>query len=499
MKPQKGMSMKTTFLLTASLGCLLSLCGIGCGQTDSSELPDGEPPASYRTWQDTTGRYSIEAAMVGYENGTVELKRRDGSTVAVELNKLSEGDREWVRRELARRRRAARQASEPTVASSWPGWRGPWRNGKSPDTGLMKQWAEEGPPLVWKATGIGKGFSSVAVANDTVYITGDDNNRLLLSALDLSGQPKWQIEVDAAWSKSHPGSRSTPTIDGDRLYLLSGNGLLVCLDAKTGRKRWEVRMQEFGGRVPGWGYAESVLILDQMAVVTPGGNSCIVALDKMTGRPLWRTEGVQAQAQYSSCYPFQFANEWLIVNGTRAGLVCVEARTGRLQWTNPFSADNTANCPTPVYEDGYVFWANGYGKGGICLRLEKTSRGVSAEEAWRTRDMVCHHGGYIIHEGFIYGNHSNGWVCLDLKTGEKRWQERGVGKGSLCFADGMLYLFGERNGQVGLATCSPDGMEMKGSFQVEGEGPSWAHPVVIGGRLYIRYDTNLYCYDVRAR
>jgi hypothetical protein len=188
----------------------------------------------------------------------------------------------------------------------------------------------------------------------------------------------------------------------------------------------------------------------------------------------------------------------MIAAGTKAGIVCVDARNGEMLWANPFSANNTANCPTPVYSDGYVFWANGYGQGGICFELTSGGDRVGAREAWTTKDMVCHHGGYVVHEGYIYGNHGSGWACLDLKTGRKMWEERGVGKGSICFADGMLYLFGERGGQAGLGTCSPQRLEMRGTFTVQGEGPSWAHPVVIGGRLYLRYDDNLYCYDVQA-
>jgi outer membrane protein assembly factor BamB len=187
----------------------------------------------------------------------------------------------------------------------------------------------------------------------------------------------------------------------------------------------------------------------------------------------------------------------MLVNGTHAGIVCLNPENGGMLWSNSFSARNTANCPTPVSSDGYVFWATGYGKGGICFEVSARGGRVSAREAWRTTDMDCQHGGYIVHEGYIYGNHDKTWVCLDLKTGEKKWQERGVGKGSVCYADGMLYLFSEERGQAGLATCSPDGMEMRGGFRVAGSGKSWAHPVVIGGRLYLRYDANLYCFNVR--
>jgi outer membrane protein assembly factor BamB len=189
----------------------------------------------------------------------------------------------------------------------------------------------------------------------------------------------------------------------------------------------------------------------------------------------------------------------LIVTGTRAGIACFSLKTGQALWSNDWCTGNTANCPDPAYSDGHVFWANGYRKGGICLKLEASGDKVSADEAWTTDEMVCHHGGYIIHEGYIYGNHNAGWSCLNLKTGERKWHERAVGKGSLCFADGMLYLFSERGGKAALATCSPEGLTVKGNVTVEGSGPSWAHPVVIGGRLYLRYAENLYCFDVKAK
>jgi outer membrane protein assembly factor BamB len=222
-----------------------------------------------------------------------------------------------------------------------------------------------------------------------------------------------------------------------------------------------------------------------------------MAFNKTTGETVWQSKGFKAGPEYSSCVPITHDGVPMIATGTRSGVVGVSAKTGDLLWKNGWSANNTANCPDPVYVDGYVFWANGYGKGGICLKLSKSDGKVSAREAWTTRDMDCHHGGYIVHEGHIYGNHKGGWSCLELKTGNQKWFERAVGKGSLCFADGMLYLFGERGGRAALATCSPDDMEVKGTVTVEGSGPSWAHPVVIGGRLYLRFDENLYCFDVK--
>ena len=247
----------------------------------------------------------------------------------------------------------------------------------------------------------------------------------------------------------------------------------------------------------GWGYAESVLIYKNMAIFKPGGKNCIVALDKKTGETIWKSSGFEAGPEYGSSIVVVFQGQPMIVTGTNRGIVAVDADNGKLLWSNDWSAGNTANCPTPAYADGYIFWANGYGRGGICLKLRKEDDKVVADKAWTTHEMVCHHGGYVIENGCIYGNHSNGWVCLDLKTGKKKWEEKAVGKGSLCFADGMLYLFGEDGGKAALAACSPKALQIKGKVKVSGNGPSWAHPVVAGGRLYLRYDTHLYCFDVK--
>jgi len=380
----------------------------------------------------------------------------------------------------------------------WACWRGPNRDGKSPDTNLLKEWPEGGPKLLWQAKGLGRGYSTVAVSGGTVYATGDTSDGLLLFAFDMNGKEKWKVPVDKAWTGGSPGSRSTPTIDSGRLYLLSGNGVLACVDAASGKGNWSKNMKEFGGGSGGWGYAESVLIYNDLAIVKPGGENFIVALDKVSGETVWKSSGFKSGPEYSSCVPFDHGGVSVITTGARGGVVGVSAKTGELQWMNNWCAGNTANCPDPQYGDGYVFWANGYGKGGICLKLTASDGKVVAEEAWTTKDMVCHHGGYIIHEGHIYGNNGRGWACLELKTGKVMWNERAVGKGSVLFADGMLYLFGESGGKAGLATCSPDGMEVTGNVTVKGSGPSWAHPVVIGGRLYLRYADNLYCFDVKA-
>jgi outer membrane protein assembly factor BamB len=389
-------------------------------------------------------------------------------------------------------------AATPGAAGDpgWPDWLGPHRDGKSADTGLLREWPAAGPNLLWKADGIGVGFSSVAVTLGKVYITGDKSGKLRISVFDLDGRPLWTL--DHGQGRGGPdGSRASPVIDQGRLYLLNGNGLVGCYDAATGRKRWIREAKEFGGSPGGWGYAESVLIYKNLALFKPGGKNCIVALDKTSGETVWKSSGFDAGPEYGSSIVVTFQGHPTIVTGTSRGIFAVDAADGKLLWSNPFSAGNTANCPTPAYADGYVFWSNGYGQGGICMKLKIEDDQVKADVAWTTRDLECHHGGYVIHQGYVYGNHGDGWSCLDLKTGKKMWLEHAVGKGSLCFADGMLYLFSEHDGQAALATCSPEGLQLVGKVKVQGSGPSWAHPVVAGGRLYLRYDTHLYCFDVK--
>jgi len=412
-------------------------------------------------------------------------------------------------------RGADRKGAE--APAGWPQWRGPNRDGKSPDTGLLKSWPEGGPKLLWKVTGIGQGFSNVSLGGGLIYTTGRKEagnpsklpeaphvykrpgDRLYIFAIDMQGKYKWVRDITKAYLGFYKGARATPTYDNGYLYLLTGTGEIGCYDAKNGDAKWKRDFKEFNAVIPKgihrFGFSESVLIVGDLAVVSPGGDCFMVALDKATGRTVWQS-GKYAAAEHGSAIHVVYQGVPMIINGSRKGLVCVHAKSGKILWTREFAPKNIANVPTPAFSDGYVFWAVGYGKGGICMKLSVSGEKVTAEEAWRTEDMDCHVGGYVIHRGHIYGNHRNGYTCLDLKTGAKQWFDKGVGKGSLCYADGMLYLYAEKDGQAGLATCSPDGLQMKGTFHVAGSQQSWAHPVVVGGRLYLRYDDNLYCFDV---
>lgn len=383
-------------------------------------------------------------------------------------------------------------------ASDWPQWRGPTRDGRSPETGLLKRWPGGGPKQVWKVTGLGAGYSSPTISGGAIYITGHSDGQLVLKALDLNGNEKWAVTHGRGWTNNYPAARGSATVDGKNVYLLSGHGLLTCYATKDGRKLWSADItKRFGGRPAHWGYAESPLVLGRGVLVTPGGSKCVVALDKMTGRVFWTSRGLNDGAQYSSLISFKVGERGFLATMTQQSLVCLSAGNGQFQWRNDRAAGSTAVIPTPVYSDGYVFGASGYGNGGACVKVSLAGTRLDGQQAWATDDMVCQLGGFVIVDGYIYGNHNNGWTCLDLKTGRKLWQGRGVGKGSVIWADGMLYTFSENRGKMGLVEASPTGFRPAGEFSVEGNGKSWAHPVISGGVLYLRYEKNLYAFDIR--
>jgi outer membrane protein assembly factor BamB len=403
------------------------------------------------------------------------------------------------------------RAADPDLP--WPTWRGPNRDGKSPDKGLLKSWPAEGPKQLWKVSGIGQGFSNVSLGGGLIYTTGRKQvgnpselppakhvyerpgTRLYLFAIDMQGNYKWFRDLTESYMRYYKGARATPTYDNGNLYLITGLGVIGCYDAQTGETKWTRNMEEFGAKDIKWGFTESVLIIGDLMVISPGGDRFMVALNKTTGKEVWKS-GQWGAAQYSSPIYVVYQDVPMIINGARKGLIGVHAETGKILWTQEFAEKALASVPTPAFSDGYVFWAVGYGQGGICLKLSVSGEEVTATEAWRSKDMECIVGGYVIHDGYIYGNHQEGWTCLDLKTGETQWEADGVRKGSVSWADGMLYLYSERDGTAGLATCSPDGLQMKGTFRVPGPQQSWAHPVIAGGRLYLRYDNDLYCFDV---
>jgi outer membrane protein assembly factor BamB len=295
------------------------------------------------------------------------------------------------------------------------------------------------------------------------------------------------------------GPRGTPTVDGDRVYVEGGMGDVTCLDAATGKTIWHVNLvRDFGGSRPGWGYSESPLVEDKMLLVTPGGKEgTLLALDKYTGEKLWRSGGIGEGAHYSSPVAADIHGVRTIVQFASKNCFGVDARDGRLLWTYSGANNGTANCTTPIVDDNSVFASSAYGTGGGLAKILPDGDGQRAEEVYFDKQMANHHGGIVKVGDYIYGFGNAGLMCLEFKTGELKWKARSAGKGSLCFADGMLYLLGEGH-QVALAEATPEEYREHGSFKIESHGrPSWAHPIVAGGVFYIRDQHTLTAYDVR--
>lgn len=297
------------------------------------------------------------------------------------------------------------------------------------------------------------------------------------------------------------GPRGTPTLDGDRLYAEGGNGDLACLDAATGKTIWSVNLRlDFGGGVPGWGYSESPLVVDELLIATPGGKQgTLLALDKRTGRPVWQSSEVTEGAHYSSPVVATIGGIRQIVQFANKSVFGVSLADGKSLWSYAAPANGTANCCTPIVQDDFVFASSAYGVGGGLVHIVPAGSQLLADEVYFAKKVACHHGGMVQVGDYLYSAGGGPLLCLELKTGKIVWQARGVGKGSLCVADGMLYVLGE-NHELALAEATPEGYREHGRVKLQGhDRPAWAHPVVTGGRLYIRDQQTLTAYDVQAK
>ena len=384
-------------------------------------------------------------------------------------------------------------------STDWPQWRGPNRDGKSAETGLLTQWPAAGPPLAWKAGGAGTGYSSMSIAAGKLYTVGSRGGTEYVHAFDVAtGKKLWEAANGDEYSNDRGnGPRSTPTIDGNRLYVLGASGDLTCLEAATGKRVWSVNvLDQFGGSNPRWGLSESPLVLGNRVLVNAGGPSAsIVALDKGTGKVIWKSGS--DGAGYSSAVVQKVGNTQQAIFFTASRAQGVDVNDGRILWEYSNVANRVANIATPVVKDNFVFLSSDYGTGAALLKLEPNGKGVTATEVYFTKDMRNHHSSSILVGDHLYGFSSAILTALRFADGVTAWKDRSVGKGSLAFADGHLYLFSE-NGVVGLAEASPAGYREKGRFTIQQAGlPTWAHPVISGGRLYIRDQDTIYAYNVK--
>ena len=398
------------------------------------------------------------------------------------------------------------QPAKPKAAAApvidWPQWRGPSRDGLSRETGLLKQWPSSGPAKLWSVTGLGSGYGSLAIRGDRIYVQGTAGRDSMVFALNRAdGKPVWNAPLGRALDQDRGGGpRGTPAVEADLSWALSENGDLACLRNKDAHVVWNRNiLRDFGGSNPHWHISESPLIDGNKVIVTPGGREgCIVALDKTTGKNIWASRDLADSAGYASCIVADVGGIRAVMNLTADAGVGVRADDGKMLWRYEKPANGTANVATPVYSDGRVFYSSAYGTGGGLLSLSAQNGEVKSHEVYFTRDMQNHHGGVLLIDGFLYGFSNAILTCLEFATGRVVWKDRSVGKGSLTYADGNLYLLGENN-TAGFAEASSSGYKEKGRFTIPDQGrPSWAHPVVCGGRLYIRNQDMLTCYDVKG-
>lgn len=390
------------------------------------------------------------------------------------------------------------------LADDWPQWRGPRRDGISVETGLMKQWPSNGPPGLWVAHGLGRGYSSLSLVGNRIYTMGDGQDSSYVHALDDANKGKilWSTRVGKPGG-DYPGTRSTPTVDGDHLYALGQWGDLVCLRTADGKEVWRKALKEdLGGRMmSGWGYSESVLVDGDQVVCTPGGtNGTLAALNKKTGEVLWRSKDLKDRAAYSSIISAEIGGVRQYIQFTDASVAGVAAADGKLLWRAP-RRGSTAVIPTPIYKDNHVFVTSGYGVGCNLFRIAADGGKFAATEVYANKDFVNHHGGVVLVGDHLYGHSdSRGWVCMEFKTGNVLWAKSGVGKGSVTVADGRLICRSEgKEGHIALVEASPDGYKELGRFaQPERSNrQSWPHPVVANGKLYIRDQDALICFGLK--
>lgn len=405
------------------------------------------------------------------------------------------------------------------VLAGWTQWRGPQRSGMSPDVGLLKDWSAQPPKLLWTAEGLGGGYASVSVAGGRIYTTGnlaDGQAVICLNAAD--GQVAWTKRMtDVVPKHGHDGSRCTPNIDGERLYSIASSGKIVCLKTADGGEVWSKDFRtEWGGRMmSGWGFSESPLVDGDWVLLTPGAaDAMIVALDKLTGKEIWRTSSVpnlgengRDGAAYSSIVVSNACGVKQYVQLVGKGVIGVRASDGQFLWGYNDVANRTANIPTPLVAGDYVFCSTGYGTGAALLELVKDGGGIKCQERYFLSGdkFQNHHGQMILKDGYIYcgHRHNNGFpICIEMETGNVVWggSQRGPGTGSaaITYADGHL-VFRYQSGEVGLIEATPSEYRLKGAFRPDyvSKNPCWAQPVVIGGRLYLRDQDKLMCYDVR--
>lgn len=394
---------------------------------------------------------------------------------------------------------------QSSQAADWPQWRGSNRDGISTEKSLKSSW-DSAPELEWVFRDAGKGYSGPSIVDGTYFSMGTEGDSEVVFAISTAdGSLKWKTPVGDVLSNGWgDGPRSTPTVDGDFLYTMSGTGNLTCLKKDSGKKVWSVNMEkDLGGKVPTWGYTESVLVDNGHVLCTPGGSKgAIAALDAISGKVLWQTRGFDDEAQYSSIVKATIHGTAQYVQRTMTHVVGVDAASGKVLWKSDFPG-RTAMIPTPVVKGNLVYITGGYGTGCKLIRI---SANWSAEEVYFNRDMKNHHGGVVLVDDAIFGYSDGvGWLMQDLESGKDIWSDKNqLGKGAVTVADGHFYCLSEDSGEVELLAISRNGYQSKGKFTISPQseirssrGKVWTHPVIVDGKLYLRDQDLVYCYNIQ--
>ena len=389
-------------------------------------------------------------------------------------------------------------------------WRGPGRDGHYPCTGLLRSWPENGPTQIMTLTGVGKGYSQPVVYENKIYITGMKNETTdVLSVFDMTGKRLWEKEYGPAWDRSYPETRSTPTIENGKVYLVGGQGMVSCLDAQTGAIIWQKDANiRYSGAPHRWGVSESVLIAGDAAIYTTGGEeTSVIAINKNDGSLLWKSKSLGGERAYASPLMIERGGLRIILAQTANHLIGLNADNGEILWDYDMlplhrgQQGSGAHNNTPLYKDGEIFVTNGYDRQAVMFSLSEDGRSIDVK--WKNDVLDVHHGGVVLVDGNIYGanwlNNSRGnWASIRWSDGHTNWETEWHTKGSVIYADGMLYIYEERSGNVGLVRPGPEKFELVSTFRMtDGDGPHWAHPAIWNGNLYIRHGEVVKVYNIR--
>ena len=391
-------------------------------------------------------------------------------------------------------------------------WRGENRDGHFNEENLLKVWPEEGPELILTVEGIGKGWSSAIVANNTIFITGKKDSMDYLSAIAMNGAIKWQTPYGLSWDKSYPQTRGSATIDSNRVYVISGRGVLTCLNGDSGKEQWSIDVDgEFEARLSPFGTSETPLIVDDKVICTPSGEKAsVVAFDKMNGQLIWQSESVEGEKVFSSPVIYTYKNFRYILAGTSSHLIALVPETGEIAWSyrhylpsRDRSAPGDGKClvNNPIFKDDEIYISKGYNYPSMMRKMDSTGRSVS--EKWINQTLDNEHGGVVRIDDHISGANFNKpqmgkWVCLEWNSGEVTYLQEWINKGSIISADGMLYIYEESKGNIALIKPDPEKFDLISSFKInKGAGPHWAHLSIFNGIMYVHHGDVLMCYSIK--